>query len=161
MKKSFGRIFLFVVFIFFLSNNTSFSMGSSDDSEQSKSMDANFVSGKKAVENKNFDKAIKLLKKSLSNDSLSKKENADALNLIGFSYRMQKNYDQAFLHYKKALTIDPKHKPTLEYLGVAYLETNDLSKAEEIFSNLKNLCSLCVEKRSLNKAIKNYKKKNN
>ena len=132
-------------------------MGSSDDSDDSSKMDINYVEGKKAIEVQNYSKAIKLLQTSLSNDSLSKKENANALNLIGFSFRMLKKYDQAFLHYSKALKIDPKHKPAMEYLGIAYLETNNLIKAEETYTILKDLCALCKEKRSLNKAIKAFK----
>ena len=158
MKKSFIQIFLTIFIICFFSS-VSFSMGSSDDSSDSK-MDKNYIEGKKSIEMNDYNNAIKLLKISLSSDSLSTKENTNALNLIGFSYRMLKNYDEAFNYYDKALKIDPNHKPTLEYLGIAYLETNNLSKAESTFNLLKDLCALCKEKRSLNKAIKTFKKNN-
>ncbi|PPR78436.1 MAG: hypothetical protein CFH01_01001 [Alphaproteobacteria bacterium MarineAlpha2_Bin1] len=159
MKKFLIHL-IFTISLIGLSTNTSLSMGSSDDTDSSSKMDKNFIEGKKAIENNDFNKAIKKLKLSLSNDALSTKENANALNLIGFSYRKLKNYDKAFGYYAEALEIDPKHKPTLEYLGQAYLETNNLAKAESTYSVLKELCAMCKEKRSLNKAIKNYKKNN-
>ena len=159
IKKSLIHVILTITFFCFLANS-SYSMGSSDESDSSNKMDKNYIEGKKSVENQNFDEAIKQLKISISKDSLSTKENTNALNLIGFSYRMLKNYDQAFSYYSKALKIDPNHKPTLEYLGIAYLETNKLDRAESTYNLLKDLCALCKEKRSLNKAIKNYKKNN-
>ena len=159
MKKFFIN-FIFLISLILLFSNTSYSMGSSDDTDSSSKMDKNYIEGKKAVEINDLDKAIKKLKLSISEDSLSTKENTNALNLIGFSYRMLKKYDEAFSYYDKALKIDPKHKPTLEYLGIAYLETNNIVKAESTYNILKDLCALCKEKRSLNKAIKSYKKNN-
>ena len=158
MKISFIQIFLTIVIVCF--SSSSYSMGSSDESSDSKQMDKNYVEGKKSLETNDYNNAIKLLKISLSNDSLSTKENTNALNLIGFSYRMLKKYNEAFNYYDKALKIDPKHKPTLEYLVIAYLETNNLPKAESTYTLLKDLCALCKEKRSLNKAIKAFKKSN-
>ena len=87
--------------------------------------------------------------------------NADAWNLTGFSHRKSGNYGQSKIAYEKALTIDPKHKGALEYMGELYLTLGDLPKAEELLRRLKNACSFfCEERDDLKKAIKAYKKEN-
>ena len=64
--------------------------------------------------------------------SQSMPQDADVVNLLGFSYRMLGQYPQAFIYYDKALAIDPTHKGALEYEGEAYLETHQLPKARPI-----------------------------
>lgn len=113
----------------------------------------------KAIEKldlKNYQAALPLL----ANVVKSEPENPDAQNLTGFAHRMLKNYDMAFSHYTRALEIDPKHKGAHEYIGISYLETDQLGKAEEILASLKKLCAFCAERRSLDGAVKSYKRAN-
>jgi tetratricopeptide (TPR) repeat protein len=92
--------------------------------------------------------------------SQSDPRNADVENLLGYSYRMLGQYPQAFLYYDKALALDPKHKGALEYEGEAYLETDQLPKAEVNLSRLKTACAGgCEEITMLRSAIDRYKAK--
>jgi len=87
--------------------------------------------------------------------------NADLENMLGFSYRMSGHYQEAFRHYDKALMLDPKHKGALEYEGEAYLETNQLPRAETNLTSLQAACGgqACQEYALLRGAIDKYKAK--
>ncbi len=109
-----------------------------------------------ALDLKDYQAALPLL----ANVIKSEPENPDAENLTGFAHRMLKNYDLAFSHYNRALELDPKHKGAHEYIGISYLETDQLEKAEAILASLKKLCAFCAERRSLDGAVKSYKRAN-
>lgn len=66
--------------------------------------------------------------------------NADAYNLLGFSYRKSKDFKRAERNYSRALRIDPDHKGALEYMGELFLETNRRDKAAELLARLEKLC---------------------
>jgi len=79
---------------------------------------------------------------------------ADGFNLLGYSLRNQKKYDEALVAYKQALTLDPKHKGAHEYIGVAYIQMGQLDKAKEHLASLEKICTFsCEEYRDLKKAI--------
>lgn len=90
--------------------------------------------------------------------------NADAHNLLAYSYRKQATPDlpKAFEHYEIALKINPKHKGAHEYIGEAYLMDKKPAKAEEHLAQLKTICgnTTCEEYEDLAKAIAEYKAKN-
>ena len=90
--------------------------------------------------------------------------NADAHNLLAFSYRKQASPDlaQAFEHYKVALKLNPNHKGAHEYIGEAYLMDKNPAKAEEHLAQLKTICgnTRCEEYEDLAKALAEYKAKN-
>lgn len=109
-----------------------------------------------AVQSEDYQAALPLL----ANVIKSEPENPDAQNLTGFAHRMLKNYEMAFSHYARALELDPKHKGAHEYIGISYLETDQLEKAEETLVSLKKLCAFCPERRSLDSAVKSYKRAN-
>jgi tetratricopeptide (TPR) repeat protein len=78
---------------------------------------------------------------------------ADGFNLLGYSLRHLKRYDEALAAYDKALTLDPKHRGAHEYIGEAYIEMGQLPKAKEHLDALDKLCFLpCEEYRDLKKA---------
>lgn len=86
---------------------------------------------------------------------------ADVLNLLGFSHRKLGHFEQALEYYQAALRIEPNHRGANEYLGELYLETGQLGKAEERLAVLDKECFFpCSEYRDLKRAIKDYKKKN-
>jgi len=110
---------------------------------------------KRAIEARQYDKAIALLQSYLSraNDS-----DAYAENWIAYSYRKSGQLDQAFLHYDKALRIDPRHRGAHSYLGEAYLLAGNLPKAEEHLKVLDKLCFLpCDEYTQLKKSVAYYR----
>lgn len=79
---------------------------------------------------------------------------ADGFNLLGYSLRNQKKYDDSLVAYKQALTLDPKHKGAHEYIGIAYVQMGKLDKAKEHLATLDKICPFsCEEYRDLKKAI--------
>ncbi len=116
----------------------------------------NFIEGQKALEAKDYNKALAALKKALDVD----KNNPDVHNYLGYSYRNLGDYDSAFKHYNQALVLSPGHKAAHEYIGEAYLMKNDLAKAEEHLNRLRALCMTgCSEMSLLKEKIDDYKKK--
>ena len=112
-----------------------------------------FAAGKKAVSANNWTAAIESFKKAV----VENPRNADAYNLLGYSYRMLSKFDDSFAAYDKALALDPKHKGALEYSGMGYLKTNQKAKAEAQLAKLKVICASCTETTNLAKAVADYK----
>ena len=85
-------------------------------------------------------------------------DDADAWNLVGFSYRKLERYEPALEGYARALAIDPRHTEAIEYLGELYLALDDLAQAEEQLAKLDEICRAdCEEHEELNEAIVRYK----
>lgn len=88
-------------------------------------------------------------------------KNADAHNLLAYSYRKQAKPDlaKAFEHYKIALQLDPKHKGAHEYIGEAYLMDKKPAEAEKHLAELEKICGnkTCEEYADLAAAIAKYK----
>ncbi len=88
--------------------------------------------------------------------------NADAHNLLAYSYRKQPQPDlsRAFEHYRKALALDPRHRGAHEYIGEAYLAVDQPQEAERHLAELEKLCGHrdCGEYRDLARAIAAYRK---
>jgi Flp pilus assembly protein TadD len=85
-------------------------------------------------------------------------KNADGFNLLGYSYRNMKRYDESLVAYKKALTLDPKHKGAHEYIGIAYIQMGQPAKAREHLAALDKICFFsCEEYRDLKKALEAVK----
>ena len=99
-----------------------------------------------AIAAKNYSGAVTILYAMSQSDP----QDADVENLLGFSYRMLGQYPMAFTYYNKALAIDPAHRGALEYEGEAYLETNQLPKAEANLAALKRACAAPAAPRSPN-----------
>lgn len=79
--------------------------------------------------------------------------NADGFNLLGYSYRHLKRYDESLAAYNKALTLDPKHRGAHEYIGEAYIQLGQLDKAKQHLDALNKLCFLpCEEYSDLKKS---------
>ncbi|WP_420476121.1 tetratricopeptide repeat protein [Noviherbaspirillum sp. ST9] len=117
---------------------------------------ADFASGKKAVEAKNWQAAVDAFSRAVKNDP----RNADIHNYLGYSYRQIDRMDDAFRHYHEALRLEPSHRGANEYIGWAYLKTNQLSKAEEHLARLEKICGRhCEEVETLSKGIADYKVK--
>lgn len=81
-------------------------------------------------------------------------DNADAHNLLAFSYRSVGKYEVAERHYARALEIAPEHRGAHVYLGVLYLETGREPRAREQLETLSQLCGRdCPEYQRLRSAI--------
>jgi Tfp pilus assembly protein PilF len=116
--------------------------------------DADFVVAKGSIKEKRWDSAITSLKSVVARDP----KNADAHNLLGYSYRWKGMMDLSFKHYDEALKLEPNHKGANEYIGVAYLKVNKPEKAKEHLAKLEKICGKsCEEYEDLSKAIAAYK----
>lgn len=95
--------------------------------------------------------AVAVLRTIVANEG----NNADALNLLGFSLRKSGDMKNAEGFYLKALKLNPSHKGANEYLGELYVETGRIDKARERLETLAKLCgnTTCEEYEDLEKAI--------
>jgi len=85
-------------------------------------------------------------------------DSADLHNELGFAHRKLRQMDKAFEHYKRALTIDPRHRGAHEYIGEAYLMVGDVASAEKHLAALRSICALpCEELTDLAKAISEHR----
>lgn len=135
-----------------------YAAGSGDDTEASEpSVRDNYRSAVRAVEAKNFRKAISLLNKVID----EKPRHPDALNYLGFSHRKLGDYARGVTYYKKALSLEADHKGANEYLGQAYVELGNMVGAEKQLTTLKSICGTrCDEYKSLKAAIDAAKARN-
>ncbi|HXP03102.1 MAG TPA: tetratricopeptide repeat protein [Stellaceae bacterium] len=79
--------------------------------------------------------------------------NADALNLMGFSLRKTGQTDLALQYYNKGLALMPKHLGANEYLGELYVELGQMDKAKERLAVLQAACGNCPQTMDLTAAI--------
>ncbi len=118
-------------------------------------LDPEYVAGKKAIEAKDWNGAIRFL----SSAALRDTRNADIQNYLGYAYRNVGNFDLAFQHYEKALSLSPRHRGAHEYVGEAYLMVGNVAKAEEHLAALRAICLIpCEELEDLQKEIDAYRK---
>lgn len=85
-------------------------------------------------------------------------------NLMGYVARMKQPPDLAASerYYAAALAINPKHRPTLEYLGELRLQQGNLVAAEELLARLRKTTFFKSEEfKDLEKAIARYKASGN
>ncbi len=115
---------------------------------------AAFAAGKTAADNGDYRAAIQSLSKAAAADP----NNADAFNLLGYSYRKLGDVEMAFKQYGRALELEPRHRGANEYIGELYLETGNLAKAEEHLAVLDKTCFFgCEEYSELKQAVNAYK----
>ena len=107
-----------------------------------------------AIDKSDFDKAIMMLEDILSFEP----EDADALNLLGFSLRSADRNEEAMEKYQEALAVDPDHQGALEYQGELFLKMGDQAAAEANLERLKGLCPEgCEALATLETAIEKFK----
>ncbi len=102
------------------------------------------------IQQENYRDAIQILNGVVE----SSPREADAYNLLGYSYRKSKDFNRAERNYKRALRLNPEHKGAIEYYGELFLETDRREKAEGMLAKLEALCpSGCGELDDLRKAL--------
>jgi len=120
------------------------------DTSPSTPRDTELEKAKSAIARKDWPGAQAVLERYTAANPRS----ADGFNLLGYSLRNQKQYEEFLVAYQQALTLDPKHKGAHEYMGVAYIQMGQLDKAKEHLASLEKLCPFsCEEYRDLKKAI--------
>jgi Flp pilus assembly protein TadD len=112
------------------------------------------TTARKHIQAKQWSQAAAVLEKVVAKEP----RNADAHNLLGFSYRWMNRMDESFASYGKALAIEPNHRGAHEYVGVAYLKVGKPEKAEEHLAKLQQICGAdCEETRDLAAKLSEYK----
>lgn len=107
------------------------------------------------IDARQYEAAIADLKKIVLKDT----DNADAYNLLGFTHRKLKRYEVAEEYYQRALSLNPKHRGAMEYLGELYVETNRMDEARAMLARLEKACFLsCEEYNSLEAMIERSSK---
>ena len=131
-----------------------FAAGSSSTSTGNSDVDANYSMAKTAIAQFKYDEAKGYLEKVLA----AKPDDADELNLMGFTERKLGDPAQSLDYYNKALALNPKHLGANEYLGELYLEMKDVKKAEERLAVLQQACGgTCEEYQELKEKIEKFK----
>ena len=119
---------------------------------------ANLAEGRKSIEAKDYKAAVGHLTKAVQDEP----KNADAHNMLGYSYRKTNVFDKSMEHYQTALKLDASHRSAHEYLGELYLDMNQPENAEKQLAALKKACPFfgkCEEYDDLKKAVDAYKAK--
>ncbi len=126
------------------------------DTGGASSTDANLSAGVQAIEAGDWEGAITALKKAVAANPGS----ADAYNWLGYAHRKLGRYPESFSAYHEALRLNPTHKAAHEYIGEAYLQTDQPVKAEAHLAELKRLCTPipCEQYKDLKRAIDAYRK---
>ena len=138
------------------SSTTSSSSSSSSGNSGGASVTEEYAKAKNKIAAGSYESAIAILQKIVEQQP----KNADALNLMGYSYRKLDNYDQSLKYYEQALKLEPDHIGANEYLGELYLEMKNLPKAEERLATLTKACNGCQEQKELEEKIAAYKAAN-
>jgi tetratricopeptide (TPR) repeat protein len=126
-----------------------------DDDPNAAALDPDYAAGKKAIDDKRWNDAIRLL----SSAALRDTRNADIQNYLGYAQRHAGHMAEAFKHYERALKLNPRHRGAHEYVGEAYLMVGDLMQAQAHLKTLETICTLpCEEKEDLEKRIAAYRR---
>ena len=130
------------------------SMGSFGENADWSQLDPDFGAGLKALGGSDWNGAISALAAAALRDA----RNADIQNYLGYAYRRLRQFDAAFTHYRRALTLNPRQRSAHEHLGEAYLMLGNRPKAEEHLAALERICLVpCEQYDSLRKAIDKYR----
>lgn len=79
---------------------------------------------------------------------------ADRLNLLGFTARKAGNLNKAGKYYDAALKLHPKHAGALEYQGELFIQLGMIDRAKLNLAKLEKICWLpCSAERQLREAI--------
>ncbi len=81
-------------------------------------------------------------------------KNADAWNLLGFTYRKLGQLEDSDAAYLTVLSINPDHLGALEYQGELFITTGKLDEAKANLAKLQALCGTCEQAQDLEAALK-------
>lgn len=121
---------------------------------QSQTRNSDFNEAAELIGAKRYASAIPLL----VTVTKAEPDNADAYNLLGFSYRKSGNLERADEAYRRALALDPGHLNALEYQGELFLMRNDVDAALANLDKISGQCLFtCEQERELQAAIEKWR----
>ena len=83
-------------------------------------------------------------------------DEADRLNLLGFTARKSGDLVAAGDYYQQALALNPRHTGALEYQGELFIQLGKIELAKANLAKIDKICWLpCNAERELKKAIEN------
>ena len=124
--------------------------GTSDGSSTEEATVSVYDEVKAMVDEGNFAAALPKLVNLTKMDA----KNADAWNLLGFTYRKLGQLEDSDAAYLTVLSINPNHLGALEYQGELFITTGKIDQAKANLEKLKGLCGTCEEAEDLEKALK-------
>ena len=130
------------------SSSTSYS--SSSDNSDPYAPTSRFNEINKLIKLEKFAEAHQMLKglKKINSDE------ADRLNLLGFTARKSGNLTAAGDFYEQALAINPRHTGALEYQGELFIQLGKIDLAKANLKKIDKICWLpCNAERDLKKVI--------
>lgn len=122
--------------------------GTSDGSSATAA--ASYAEAKAMVDEGNFVAALPNLIALTKADA----KNADAWNLLGFTYRKLGQLEDSDAAYLTVLSINPDHLGALEYQGELFITTGKLDEAKANLAKLQTLCGTCEQAQDLEAALK-------
>ena len=124
--------------------------GTSDGSSTETATVSVYDEAKAMVDEGNFAAALPKLVNLTKMDA----RNADAWNLLGFTYRKLGQLADSDTAYLTVLSINPNHLGALEYQGELFITTGKIDQAKANLEELKGLCGSCEQAEDLEKALK-------
>ena len=124
--------------------------GSSDGSSAAETSTATYDEAKAMVDEGSFVVALPNLIALTKADA----KNADAWNLLGFTYRKLGKLKKSDAAYLTVLSINPDHLGALEYQGELFITLGKLDQAKANLAKLQALCGTCEQAQDLKAALK-------
>ena len=153
------KIICFALAAFILTESASAASGSSNSSSATASSSDRYGNSNKRVDV--FSEVNALIRRSKFREAHEKlasmkvgANEADRLNLLGFTARKSGNLNTAGKYYDAALKLHPKHTGALEYQGELFIQLGMIERAKLNLAELEKICWLpCSAERQLREAI--------
>ena len=126
-----------------------FAADSGSDSQATAPAKGGITEARAAIDAGQYAKALRIL----APVAKAEPKNADVWNLMGYSSRNLKNYNEAERYYAIALRVNPKHIGALEYQGELFVETGQFDQAKQNLKMLQSICGTCEEAMDLQAAL--------
>src|SRR4030066_1448991 len=127
-RKNMKKIYLFGIFLLFISVLFPLGCGKSKQKEAS----LHFKNASNAVKNQNYDEAIKEYKSSLK---IMPEYTLAHFNLAYILETYKNDFDQAIVHYRKVLKLDPaRYSFAHKNIGNLYYKKGEYDKAIEEYT---------------------------
>ena len=156
-----NKIFLFLIY-FCVVFNTLANKGNPGNGESVEIVKSNVEKNvllneiNNLIDNEEIETAHNRLKTILTEYS----NDPDLNNLFGYTHRKLGKYKEAIDAYKKALSLDPNHTGTHNYIGHTYLKMGFFDKAKYHLEMLDLICLLgCEDFEDLAEAITKHRNK--
>jgi tetratricopeptide (TPR) repeat protein len=107
-----------------------------DTSKRVRSSDSDYADGMEAWDREDWPAVADAMKKVVAR----RPHHGNAWTRLGYANRKMKNYDAALYAYGRALKLNPRDRPALEYLGEAYVELGRMSDAKAMLDRLAEEC---------------------